>query len=113
MLQLEDLTPNQFREICNGIGPKGYAYSFLQFHFVGVADHHDLDYYVGGNVWDKCKADWKFFTGCLSVGWHDSLTLEFSVAFLYYIAVTLGGWFCFNFGKKKTMADVIKDFGPE
>jgi hypothetical protein len=66
-----------------------------------VGDWHDWMYFLGGNIWHKVKADFKFAWGILrtgTCGWNVyKHMIRLVVAVLYLLGVSLLGWTHFNF----------------
>ena len=116
------LTVEQEAEICNGCGGKdswfkpGHADLFRQ-----PCQPHDYNYAVGGNAWDKIRADWRLRSRIraqvkkLDIQvLRDNLWLDdrpypdfmirqiyYRWADLYFAGVLAGGHEFFHFGKKR------------
>ena len=112
-LTLADLAPypRARKAICNGAGPKGWGWLVPDLWFTKPADGHDLSYWVGNRAIDKLCGDVMFYVGCLQecltsgLGFWKAL-LRLFLSHVYFVAVALGGWFCFHWGSKRTIADV-------
>ena len=67
-------------------------------------DRHDFDYWVGGTIADRWKADfglWK--RGMKAAGWNP---LKQVAVLTYYAAVMACGATCFHYGTKRDEKDV-------
>ena len=60
-IRFRDLTDYQRQMICNGCGPKGGIIPVPEFLFHASCDHHDFNYWVGGNRFQRKKADLQFY----------------------------------------------------
>jgi hypothetical protein len=110
-MKFQDLTPEQLSKISNGCGRKGGYIKPPNWIFTASCDHHDFHYWVGGNEYDRWKADFKFYMAMLQDA-HDKgnwFTRRWynTMAWLYYQAVRKFGRVAFSYGRKKTLADVV------
>ena len=104
MLKFTDLTIEQKDKLCNGWGPKGAGAVVPEFYLHEYCDEHDFDYWVGGSIVDRWKADFKLLTsGIKAAGWRPDKQL---VAFIYWNAVRVGGIACWNYGEKRCEKDL-------
>ena len=111
MLHYRDLTPEQKKQICNGCGGKGGFINPPEFLFHASCNHHDFFYWRGGKEEDRKKADLAFYKYMtLDIVNEDSRfkRMYYSAwAYTYYKAVRIFGKKYFNYGKQKTMKDLI------
>jgi hypothetical protein len=104
-----DLTPEQKKKICNGMGSQAtwwnkLLYWFIPNHFFGldmalVANRHDYGYTVGGPLWMKIVEDTVFFINMVYWIWRAGKHHRIKRLWLaskYYMAVLLGGKSSFN-----------------
>ena len=108
-MNLAELTHEQRRLICNGAGPKGWGWLVPDLAFHAAADQHDLDYWIGGRWIEKPVADWRFLNNCLRAAWRrrgGRCLVLILLAFIYFVAVALGGWTCFRYGKRRGQAEL-------
>jgi hypothetical protein len=116
-LTLAGLTTTERRIICNGAGPKGWGWLIPDLCFGEAADAHDLDYWIGGGPHHKLLADTRFFIGCLGtvldheVGFLRAC-LRLALSFIYWLAVVVGGWCAFHWGRRRGWADLAALTAP-
>jgi hypothetical protein len=104
-VRYRDLNTKQRAFICNGCGPKGGWVPVPEFFCHASCDHHDFNYWLGGNEGDRFKADNQFYREMRKdAGWNP---LKLSVALTYYLAVRSCGWNCFHYGKEHDMDDLM------
>jgi len=64
-----------------------------------ICDRHDFNYWRGCAEKDRRDADWRFYrAGHKKAGWNP---LKQATAFIYYLAVRIGGRACFYYGDKQ------------
>ena len=102
MIQYKDLTEEQKDILCNGWGPKAAGAVVPELFLHEICDEHDFDYWIGGSVIDRFKADWKLLTN----GLKKAKRCEYPVCFIYWLAVRVGGASCFHYGKKRNEFDL-------
>jgi hypothetical protein len=94
-LKFDDLSPSALQVICNGAGPKGLGWLIPEFWFTAAADRHDFDYWMGGGLTDKLRADVRFYAhsllGLLDLRWWQ-IPIGLVLAHLYFLAVSVLGW---------------------
>ena len=76
------------------------------FHFTASCRHHDFNYYRGGSLKDKLKADWDM---CRMM-WADSyVAWHYLVTITYWLGLTLlpFPYFFFHWGKYRTLEQII------
>lgn len=100
-LLVSDLTPEQYKRICNGVGPVGFRIKCLNKMFKPAADQHDLDYYIGGTSDDRNFADTDFYRSCTLLAGGKFFWRV--IAFVMYCAVTCLGYFSFHYGEKRCL----------
>jgi hypothetical protein len=104
------LTPEQKKEICNGMGSQKtwwnrILYWFIPNHFFGldmtlIGNRHDYGYHTGGPWWMKLVEDLVFLINMGYWIWKagkNHRIKRLSLAFKYYMAVLLGGKSSFNY----------------
>lgn len=103
-----DLTPEQRDVFRNGVGPdwmptriRDFITVTCSFFFDEAAwEHHDFGYYIGKSVTEKFEYDWKFFCAmCKDSIDSNQIAISLTLSMIFYFAVTIFGWFSFNFGK--------------
>jgi hypothetical protein len=108
-----ELTPRQKAAICNGAGPKGWGWAVPDLVFTEPANRHDFDYWLGGGVFARWRADWRFFRGCMYQAmkrWRFpvlALTLAWA-ALAYWFAVRCGGAVAWHWGTPRTRLDLYR-----
>lgn len=119
-VRFRHLTEYQKQIICNGCGPKGLFIKVPNFLFRASCDHHDFNYWIGGNRIQRKKADLQFYKEMLvdARKWYDNhkhekyakLTYAYYKfwARCYYQAVRIGGVFCFHWGRQRNLYDLQK-----
>ena len=106
-IRYKDLTQEQKDFICSGCGPKGLFIKPPDFMFLASCNHHDFNYWLGCNRWQRLKADLQFYKEML-LDAYGSRYHKFW-AMCYYRAVRIGGMFCFHWGKRqRTLEDLEK-----
>jgi hypothetical protein len=71
-----------------------------------ICDEHDFDYWRGGSILDRWKADWKLYSkGSKKAGWNPA---KMAAVVTYWTAVRVGGAFCFHYGKQRDEADIAE-----
>lgn len=109
-LRYKDLSPAQRRQICNGCGPMGWGWLVPDFCFGAAGNRHDFAYWMGGGWVDKFAADLEFLANCIRLALNRRrrrrLVRNALLSFVYFGAVLLGGRRSFNFGPRKTRADL-------
>jgi endogenous inhibitor of DNA gyrase (YacG/DUF329 family) len=101
MIRYRDLTAEQRSIICNGCGPKGGWIPVPEFFCHASCDHHDFNYWLGGDWHDRLKADNQFYREMRrDAGWSP---LKLAIALTYFLAVRACGAACFHF------ADQMRD----
>lgn len=94
--------------ICNGCGGKGGWLDPPDYKFRASCDHHDFNYWLGGSLEDRKRADEQFLEAMLedAVGpWWKRLWLK-GAAWRYYWAVRAFGWKFFNLRPPETDAAI-------
>lgn len=98
-LEYDKLLPSDRRVICNGAGPVGLGWLVPDLWFREAANRHDFDYWRGGNLTDKVRADLRFWINSLSallvLRWFAILPACF-LAQLYFVAVSSIGVLCWR-----------------
>lgn len=89
--------PWVIKSLCNGCGPQNLPWlrPFIpQGPFKQFGDEHDFRYIVGGNAFDRRKADFKFGACCIATAVVNLLmaVLYVPLAVLYFILVRMFGW---------------------
>jgi len=111
MLRYRDLTPEQKAKITNGCGGKGGFINPPEFLFHASCNQHDFYYWRGGIEADRKKADDTFYKYMqLDIVNENSMIKRIyyeMLAYSYYKAVRIFGKKYFNYGKQKTMKDLI------
>lgn len=97
--RFDNLSPSARALICNGAGPKGLGWLIPDLWFKAAADRHDFDYWQGGNLSDKVRADVRFWgnslLGLLELRWYQ-MPAGLVLAHIYFLAVSLLGWFAWH-----------------
>ena len=127
-----DLTESQVSEICNGCGASKSKFRPPHYRlFKHQCCPHDYDYAVGGNWWDKVKADWRLRSRIRGrvkavdiMALRDNLYLDddlfpdFMIRQIYYrwadgyfLGVMFGGNPSFRFDSKKQWPEVKNELG--
>lgn len=95
--------------ICNGCGGKGMGALVPDFMFGASCDHHDANYWIGGNEGDRVKADQQFYSELVD----DVYRLAFwrwpiarFLAWRYYRAVRRFGRTFFHYGHPRGWHDL-------
>lgn len=99
-VRYEDLTPEQKAKICNGCGGKGGWFNPPEFCFHASCNHHDFNYWLGGDEEDRKKADKQFYAAMLEdCERYKGLRKYYyrSMAWVYYRAVRMCGSQFFNY----------------
>lgn len=109
-MKFADLNDEEISLISNGCGRKGGYLNPPDWIFTASCDHHDFHYWVGGNEYDRWKADWKFYMAMRQDA-HDkgnffTRPFYFLLAWAYYQAVRKFGRVAFHYGRKRTRADL-------
>jgi hypothetical protein len=114
-MKLADLTPEQRTAICNGVGPAHFGWLFpgwiaSNHVFKHAADGHDLAYWIGGGIRDRLKADNAFLLHCLQAAVRQGLCSMWFIpaAFVYWLAVRIGGAPAFHYGTQRGECDLPK-----
>ena len=112
-LQWSKLTDTQRKKMGGGCGP-GKAMLFIpQFIFKASCEQHDFYYRRGGTIFDKAEADVMFFAFMLKdiadspKHWTKKL-LYVAAAKIYFILVSVFGYFAFTFGHYRTLRELYK-----
>ena len=109
--RLRDFTPAQIKKLSNGCGSKSSFVPVPEFIFHASCDKHDVLYIIGGTEEDRKKADKIFYKYMmLDIVNEDSRfkRIYYSIwAYTYYKAVRVFGKKYFNYGKQKTMKELI------
>jgi len=106
MLSYYKLTKEQKAILCNGWGPKGGGAVVPELFLHEPCDRHDFDYWVGGSILDRLKADWRLLrSGMRKAKWNPAMN---AAAMVYFTAVRLCGVICFHYGKKRDEADLAE-----
>jgi endogenous inhibitor of DNA gyrase (YacG/DUF329 family) len=104
-VRYRDLTEYQKAIICNGCGPKGGWVPIPEFFCHASCDHHDFNYWLGGNERARLKADNQFYKEMRKdAKWS---LWKVSVVLTYYLAVRICGFTCFHYGKERDMDDLM------
>ncbi len=61
MIRYRDLTPGQVAALTNGCGPKGGTLKAPDWLFEASCRHHDFNYALGGDEFDRERADKQFY----------------------------------------------------
>lgn len=75
------------------------------FIFTASCQHHDFNYYRGGGIKDKLKADWDM----ARLMWHDSTKFwHFLVTIIYWVGLTILPipYIMFDWGRYKTLEEI-------
>ena len=123
-LSFRDLTPREVTKlhrlgVINGCGNNSlvkvvkamFGVNVLSFFFEARCDHHDYNYWIGGDSKDRKRADKGFYDAMKrDVLLQPKLKrpLYRSVALSYYSMVRAFGRFSFEFGPIKTEEEVRK-----
>jgi hypothetical protein len=106
-----DLTDAQRALVCNGCGAKGGFINPPEFRFGASCDHHDFNYWIGGDDSDRLRADRQFFRAMLD----DARELpqmsryaHVAAAWIYFRSVRLWGGGAFHYGTPRTARDLLK-----
>lgn len=102
--KVSDLTPEQYKRVCNGVGPMGFRIKCLNKMFKPAADQHDLDYTIGGTPNDRSVADINFYMACQSLA--GSSRFWRCVATVMYLSVSILGYFSFHYGEKRCLSQL-------
>lgn len=98
-LKFENISPSARALLCNGAGPSGLGWLIPDLWFHHAADRHDFDYWRGGNLTDKVRADVRFWAnsllGLLELRWWQ-MPIALVLAHLYFLAVSFLGWFAWH-----------------
>ena len=97
-IRFKDLTDEQKEFICNGCGPKGGLIKPPDFLFRASCNHHDFNYWLGCNRFQRKKADLQFYREMLKDAQKNFYYKFWARA--YYRAVRIFGMFCFHWAKK-------------
>jgi len=103
-IRFRDLTYHQRMVICNGCGSKGGIIPVPEFLFHASCNHHDFQYFIGGNRLQRKKADLQFYREMIRDAGH-SRYYKFW-AKVYYRAVR---WFSapyFHWGTQRDLNDL-------
>jgi len=107
-------TAKQRAKYGNKCGPKflGLYKLIPNLVFGSTCRHHDFNYDVGGNEWDRTKADFIFAKELAIASWEKgawySKLFHIQMAPIYFVAVRLIGFTGFEYGKPKTLKQLIK-----
>ena len=111
-LKYADLTPTEKRFVCNGCGAKGRGAWVPDFMFTASCDHHDFNYWRGGNEAAREKADREFYEAMKRdvrrLSWYRRPLARF-LAWRYYRAVRRWGRSAFFYGQPKGIAELEKE----
>lgn len=105
--KFDDLTPAQQQNFGNGVGPywlpdwaRALITDTASWFFADASwRHHDFGYVVGGDRFDRARADWKFLRAMAKDAisqprlWLLSAPLAIVFAVAFYVAVRIGGQF--------------------
>lgn len=106
-IRFRHLTEEEKKIICNGCGPKGGPIPVPEFVFTEACNHHDFNYWIGANGLQRKKADLQFLMEMLLEA--GGVAKYIRLANLYYRAVRIFGYFCFNYAKRqRNKRDLIK-----
>jgi hypothetical protein len=98
-LKFEDLSPAARALICNGAGPSGLGWLIPDLWFTEAANRHDFDYWQGGSLTFKVRADVRFWAnsllGLLELRWWQ-MPVGLVLAHVYFLAVSFLGWFAWH-----------------
>ena len=78
-MKYTDLTPEEKKFICNGMGRKGWQgilLNWLNRWFEEDANEHDFDYWRGGNESDRIKADNNFLDRLIASATYKDKTIS-------------------------------------
>lgn len=109
----EDLTEAEQAQITDGCGAgwfhENWRKYFFDWFFYASCNRHDFNYMVGGNEWDRFISDLKFLGRMIVDSFRDVrfVLIRFPIAFLFYFAVRIGGWYPFRYGKKANNRDEL------
>lgn len=116
-LKYRKLNATQKSLIANGCGAKGSWVRPPSFMFEASCDHHDFNYWIGGNDQDRLRADKGFYEAmCRDIKRARTLLKPYYHlwARAYYQAVRMFGKSYFHTGDKRTWADLYVAVGrPE
>ena len=115
-----DLTEAERLDFGNGVGP-GFFPAGLRKWITTTASwffadaswrHHDFGYACKGTEADRVECDWKFFRAMLRDALSQPSILMIPPALListvFFLAVLLGGWVSFSYGKPYATLDEIR-----
>lgn len=105
-VRFRHLTDYQKKLICNGCGPKGLFIKPPDFLFRASCNHHDFNYWVGGNKLQRKKADLQFYLEMLKDAGNNKYYKFWAKS--YYRAVRMFGWMFFHYGRQRDAYDLIK-----
>lgn len=106
-----DLTEKQKATYGNGCGLSARFLNVPDFIFTADCRQHDFNYERGGNVFDKVKADWDFFTHMLDDAMcNDHWFFYGVVSVIYFVGVLLApmSWWAFSYGKWRTIQQILE-----
>ena len=119
-LRYGDLTQEQRKFICNGCGGKGGFIKPPDFIFLASCNQHDFYYWRGCTKEDFKLANKEFYEmtreDIAQIKWYKihKKAWYHAWAFLYFLAVSLGGKKYFYFGPKpKDIEDLKKEMENE
>ena len=108
------ITKEEKEALCNGVGPQNLGFFcrlIPQLVFVESANRHDFDYGVGGGLVEYCRANLRFYAGCLSAIADQSplwkWPLHLIMAHLYYLLVKIGGEMAFHWGDVRSHDEMV------
>ncbi len=103
------LDEKQRSAIANGCGGKGGWVKAPNFRFYGSCNHHDFNYWLGGDEKDRCNADDQFYSAMgfdvKRLPWYRR-PLARLAAWTYYKCVRGFGEDYFHYGPERTWSDV-------
>ena len=115
-LRYRDLTQEQKDFICNGCGGKGGFIKPPNFIFLASCKQHDFYYWRGCTKEDFRLANKEFYDmtreDIAEIEWYKihKKVWYHAWAFIYFLAVSLGGKKYFYYGpKQKTLEDLLRE----
>lgn len=108
-LRWRNLTLNERRAITNGCGGKGGWFKPPKYCFTASCDHHDFNYWLGGDKTVRKESDEQFYEAmkldASLASWWKRWWL-YGAAWRYYTAVRLFGKKFFHEGRERIWEDL-------